>query len=251
MDDDELTPEDNESLEERLKSLELKSNRKDIWDIIRILTSFLIPLSIFFGTFLLSRAEREAQIQNDTKEIKLAELRAKIDQAQLVSTFLEALVDTDSYKRQLAIKSILLALPEKGQEIVQVVSENDPDRSIQEYAKETLDQSREQERLRLLIADLYSLESNVRQAALSQLVSTWKTNEWLVKELTDYAYQPLTEIQDRKVGHVNTVSVLNTLSPQLLQQNREAVQEFIAVVEAEDYGRSAQRLLDGLKGKVQ
>ncbi len=235
------------SLKKRLDKLEKKG--KDIWDKTSILSSFLIPLSIFFAGYFLSKADRIATIESQKKEIQLAEIKSKVDQAQLVASFLEALVDTNSYKRKLAIKSILLALPEKGGEIVEEISASDPDETVKAFAKKSLIDSKTIKRTEL-IKDIFSSTKNIRISATESLMKDWRSDELLIPELLDFAMNRFGQEKENMNGILNTILVLNRMDIDILKKNKVIVNQFIAKVELLENRDLTQKYLEKLKNRM-
>jgi len=235
-----------EDLKNRIDKLEKGKNKKGIWEIIPIISSFLIPLSIVFAGYFLSEAERIAKLESQKKEIQLAEIKSKVDQAQLVSHFLEALVDTNAYKRQLAIKSILLALPEKGAELVEEISKNDPDEKVKVYAKQSLEDNSSKTR-KELIQKIFSPVKQIRLNATNELLENWSSDQDLVGEIIDYASLRLGEEQENKSGLINTIVVLNSVDQSVLDANTGIVKSFIERVELLQGRKQTQEFLSELK----
>ncbi|GMN08665.1 hypothetical protein MTsPCn5_40570 [Croceitalea sp. MTPC5] len=236
-------------LTERIESLEKDKKKKDIWDKISIFSSFLIPLSIFIAGYFLSETERKSKIAHENKEIQLAEIKAKVDQAQLVSTFLEALVDTNSYKRKLAIKSILLALSEKGEEIVMTVSNNDPDEEVKKYAKESLIDTKSNLRSKL-IENIFSSNKQVRLQATQKLTTEWTKDKRLTTELISFANNRFGEEQYNKSGLINTIVVLNRIDISLIKENEKQVTEFLEKLKNLSDREQTQKHLEALIKRI-
>lgn len=121
------------SLEDRLATIEQKlskldSNKKDGWDILAIFSTMLIPIAVATvgGVYSYYQAKKEQEI---------AQIQAKVSQSQLISTFLDSLVSTDSRKRDVAVAAISLGLPaEKAQMLISTVVKSDPDKNVQTNA---------------------------------------------------------------------------------------------------------------------
>src|SRR5262245_10920957 len=109
------------TLQARIAQLERKlgeGKRKDPWDKFQIVAALLIPAAIAFSGFQFSRASSSAQIESASR---LAELNrsvqimdARVKQATLVSSFMDQLLSTEPQRRRLAIRAVLIALPEEG-----------------------------------------------------------------------------------------------------------------------------------------
>ena len=133
----------NKRLSEVKESIEeLKANKKDFWDVFDILASLLIPASITFFGFYYSNALKKTEIEREekraTSEQEIARINARVKQAELLSMFMEALVSPEPRKRTLAVRAILLALPEEGKALVAVLSESDPEPEVRNIAQESL-----------------------------------------------------------------------------------------------------------------
>ncbi|MFT5297182.1 MAG: hypothetical protein ACI9YH_003213, partial [Colwellia sp.] len=68
----------------------------------------------------------------------VAETRETIEQAKLVHEFLDELTSKNEGHRKLAIEAILMAIPEEGAKLVQIVSETDISLEVQRFAKSRL-----------------------------------------------------------------------------------------------------------------
>ena len=208
------------ALERKVSLLEKK--KKDHWDIFNIIASLLIPASIAFAGYYFSTAIKEAEIRSSeemaSRQENIAIINAKVGQAELISAFLEPLTGDDQQKKRVAIRGILIALPEEGPQIVSVVSESDPSEDIQEFAKSELDIQREQ-----LIKRAFSDEKTVRISATTELVRGWSRDQILVPELTKFAMQHLSN----KSGVINALVILENVDINLLQENKDIVLSFI------------------------
>src|SRR6185436_16953401 len=109
------------TLETRVAQLERKlgeGKRKDSWDKFQIVAALLIPAAIAFSGFQFSRATSAAQIESASR---LAELNrsfqvidARVKQAAILSSFMEPLLSTEPSRKRLAIRAVLIALPDDG-----------------------------------------------------------------------------------------------------------------------------------------
>ncbi len=225
-------------LQQKIAALELKvslleERKKDKWDIFNIVASLLIPASIAFAGYYFSTAIKEAEIQSSiaikkaeiqsSKELaarqeNIAIINAKVAQAELISEFLEPLTGDDDDKKRVAIRGILIALPDEGPQIVAVVSESDPSKDIQKFAKSELDIQREQ-----LIKRAFSDQKTVRIAATTELVRGWSRDQKLVPEIAKYAMQHLSH----KSGVINTLVVMQNVDIHSLLENKDIVLSFI------------------------
>lgn len=128
-----------DQLEKTVK--ELKDKRKDTWDKFQILAGLLIPASIALVGRYYANALKKLEIERteirSTSEQRIAEINARVRQAELLSTFMEALVSDDSRKRALAARAISFALPENAPALLKVIADTDPDETVRKAARES------------------------------------------------------------------------------------------------------------------
>ncbi len=214
-------------LQQKITALEIKvslleERKKDKWDIFNIVASLLIPASIAFAGYYFSTAIKEAEIRSSeelaSRQENIAIINAKVGQAELISAFLEPLTGDDEEKKRVAIRGILIALPEEGPQIVGAVSESDPSEDIQKFAKSELDIQREQ-----LIKRAFSDEKTVRISATTELIRGWSRDHKLIPEIAKYAMQHLSH----KSGVINALVVMQNVDVNLLLTSKEIVLSFI------------------------
>jgi hypothetical protein len=118
----------------------LQDKPKDIWDKFQIVAALLIPASIAAVGIVFSHSQEKAQIASawaqmeaeiestqaiaDAQE-EVAKINARVNQAQLVHSFMDFLLRGDPAEQNLAIKAVMIALPEKGPDLLQQLSENE------------------------------------------------------------------------------------------------------------------------------
>jgi hypothetical protein len=207
------------SLEKRLIAIE--SKKKDIWDIFKIIASLLIPLAIAFSGYYFSTAMKAAEIKSNevlaSRQESIAIINAKVAQARLIASFLEPLTGDDAQKKKIAIKGILIALPDEGPNIVSTISVTDESEEIQRYAKSSLDKRRRQ-----LIQDIFSKNKRARISATTELVSGWRKDEKLVPLMLDFAISNISH----KSGAINTLVVLQNVDAEFLKENQNQLEAF-------------------------
>ena len=209
-----------QTLKERVEKLEKSLDERDkkaAWA--NIAGTVLVPLAIGVAGLLVSNAI-------SAKEQEIAEVNAKVQQVDVVTKLLDALISDNRPKRQLAIKAVLIALPLEGPELVRDIARTDPDTSVRQYASTTL-----QDRSSTLITDLFAGSPDVRMAAAAYIVSGWSSNPNIVPRLIQYS----DEHWENDNGVYNTVVVLAGLSPSALSPHSTLVREFL--VRAEQKGR--------------
>src|SRR5436309_8266076 len=142
----------------------LHSPKKNRWDKLQVMSGLLIPLVIAYFAFIQNKSNDEnrkdaasIQLKLDSlqtdRQIAISKINSRVGQVNLVSNFFDALLSTDQSRKKLAIKAVLIALPEEGPDLVRIVSSSDDKDSIRTYAKTSLDTRRD-----LLINQMYSDE---------------------------------------------------------------------------------------------
>lgn len=237
----------------RIEELEEKTKSKDIWDIVSVISSFLIPLSIFVGTMVISRADqrqqqRLAEIESE-RQAELARIEQGIDQAQLIAAFLEPLVAQDSQRQRVAIESIQLALPKKGKEFIDRIRRRHIGGALEQYIEESLDFGQLIESFNLQINSIYSDDVQRQQVAKNEILNRWfsqteaekhpNTEEYytdLITALTDYLdYYTIYYYGDEEVadGLVNTLSILSSIDKSIFDYHSLEILGFAEMVRDE------------------
>jgi hypothetical protein len=188
---------------------------------------------------------KEAEIRSSeelaSRQENIAIINSKVRQAELVSAFLEPLTGDDERRKRVAIRGILIALPEEGPQFVAAVSESDPSEEIQKFAKSELDTQRDQ-----LIKRAFSEEKSSRIAATTELVRGWSRDQKLIPEVVDFAMQHLSH----KSGVINALVVLQNVDFNSLIENKEIVLSFIekAIPNGPQTASHAEKVRSRLKG---
>ena len=116
----------------------LKTKGKDSWDKFQIIAALLVPASIALVGFLISTSLKDAEIKSAQKlaagQQAVARINARVRQANLVKSFMDALLSEEPQKRKLAIAAMLIALPEDGPRLVRLVEETDPNNEVRQFA---------------------------------------------------------------------------------------------------------------------
>ncbi|MEM6394893.1 MAG: hypothetical protein AAF741_01000 [Bacteroidota bacterium] len=240
----------------RIEDLEEKSKGKDIWDIISVISSFMIPLSIFIATMIISRAdqrqeEKLAKIEAE-REAELARIKQGIDQAQLISAFLEPLVAPDSQRQRVAIESIQLALPKKGKEFIDRIRRRHVGGALEQYIEESLGFGELIDSFNEEIDKLYSDDQDRQQAGVDKILNEWfaatevdnytNISEYhsdLVTAMTDYLdYYTDYYYGDEEVaeGLVSTLTILKSLDRPIFDDNADDISSFARMVDEEYNG---------------
>lgn len=202
---------------------ELKRKHRDFWDIFQIFASLLIPASITFAGYLYSDGVKRAEILSSERiaaqQQAITQIQVRIGQAQLVSTFMDALLSSDRPQRQrLAIEAVLVALPQDGPRLVAIVSQDKSNPQIQAAALSSLDQRRSR-----LIQDCFSNDKPTRIRATTELVEGWQTDEKLVPELLTATRQNISNSS----GVINALVILENVSTGSLVSHRDDVKSLL------------------------
>jgi hypothetical protein len=216
----------NPSIEDRLIATEkrideLKKKPKGFWDIFQIVATLLIPASITLAGYWYSDAQKQAEIRSS--ENIAAQLRdtslmqVRVGQAQLISTFMESLLSEKPQRQKLAIEGVLVALPEEGPRLVQIVSEDKSSPAVQQAAIASLDQRRSR-----LITDCFSGDKLTRISATTELIQGWLRDKKLVTQLVETAQKNSTNAS----GVINTLVVLENVDGSLLAAHADLVTQF-------------------------
>ena len=170
-----------ETIDDRVTALEkkvddLKKKPKDFWDIFQIIAVLLVPASITLVGYLYSETQKQAEIRSSetiaAQQSETAHMQVRVGQAQLISTFMESLLSDKPQRQKLAIEGVLVALPEEGPRLVQIVSQGAFSADAQRAATSSLDQRRSR-----LIADAFSDDKPTRIRATTELVQGWQADE--------------------------------------------------------------------------
>jgi hypothetical protein len=216
--------------EARIATLEkdyerLKGKPKDWWDKAQIIGAMLIPLSIGLAGFWYNQASQRMALENtrrvETQQKEFAALQARISQAQLISTFMDALSSGSRQKKLLAIEAVQYALPEESSRLLQIVSLDSAEPTVQRAARTVLDS-----RLSPLIADCFSDNSDRNRKAVAELIRVWSNDDKLVEDLIDTAS---TQTSNRS-GVINALTILESINPSLLMSHEAKVLMFLHTV---------------------
>ncbi|WP_299764872.1 hypothetical protein [uncultured Dokdonia sp.] len=206
--------------------------KKDTWDKVKIITGILLPLAIVYvgQTFSSSQIaaenrsnEKIAVLQTDLADKQfeyqkqISSINSKVGQVGLVANFFDALLSEDPVRKKLAIKAVLIALKEEGPELVKIVEESDNTREIKTFAKATLDTRREE-----LVEQLFSDEKADRINAYNDIVSGWKNDAEMVKEIVAYGKSH----PSNKDGVYNSLITLSQMNKKVLSPYKEEIISF-------------------------
>lgn len=217
-------------LSERIEDLEqeiakLKGKKKDFWDILSAVGALLIPLAIAFTGYIYSNAAMDAQIKSEearaASSLELAKAGSRVSQANFIIEALEALSGEDELRKRFAIQALLLALPEKGQELLEQVAITSQNRENKDLATSALTQQ--------LAENLFSTSPATRKAAEESLVTTWSANQQAIDAILAQTESGLSnpEAPSASDGVDSSVRVIQRLDPTLLRRNEARVNEVL------------------------
>jgi hypothetical protein len=213
-------------IEEYLQTLQRK--RKDGWDKLQIILSVLLPAAVAFvghqyavkmkeaeivssqqqATALRevedsrAKAAQDAQQRQHESQIAIARINSRVGQADLLSKFISDLFHNDAKRREVAIKAVLIAIPDEGASIVSLVAQQaapsaaDPATTATVAQTQTIARTALDDRRISLVEGLVSQSGSARAKAYDELTSRsapWHTDPKLVDDLLRVARQKIDE----------------------------------------------------------
>ncbi|HET6231338.1 MAG TPA: hypothetical protein VFE05_14795 [Longimicrobiaceae bacterium] len=233
------------TVEERLSSIEkrIAVPRKDVWDIFNILASLLIPATIALAGHWYAEASAKAQTESAAKAADASRAvqaaDAKVHQAALVGTFMEPLLSADPAKKRLAIRAVLIALPDDGPSLVKELSVSDTSVAVQRFAAAELSDRRAD-----LAEALFDASPAVRRPAGDEILRGWRADAQMVADLIAAARRHPRDAN----GIYNTVSVLSQMDLPAVATHRAEVIPFLR--DAAANGPSTAALADPLRNRL-
>lgn len=246
------------SLEERIEALERKKGHSwlDKRDVLDVLAKALLPIAIAFAGHHFSQVVAKAQIvaaerlkERDVlsarelkeRDIAVSMHHARAQQTNVVNTFMEALLSENTRHRQLAIKAVLIALPQDGPNLVDAIRSTEAGSPIAQYAADALTERRDG-----LIHGLFADSAEVRIAASTGLVQGWHSREDIVPVLLDSADHHAAEPE---AVH-NTLGVLDALDPAVIKADASSVRAFAQRASAGPNRVETEKLARRVIGKL-
>jgi hypothetical protein len=221
-------------MEERIKQLEsdvadMKRKRRDAWDILQIIGTLLLPAAIAFAGYSYSLSMKNAEIaaaeRRAQADEEVARINSHVGQADVLLRFLGELFHTDAKRRDIAVKGILLALPDDaGETILASILQTSPapaDQAAptQQVVRTTLDQRRLS-----LVETLFARSSGDRKSAYERLTSRgapWHTDPALIDDLIAAARNHM----DDPVGLRNVIVTFRDVSRFIAQPRQSDIFE--------------------------
>src|SRR5262245_13150573 len=222
-----------QGIEKRLAKLEERG--KDHWDKFQIVASLLIPAAVAVAGYYFSEALSKAQtasarLMADAQRLSeeqraqasqmVAEASMHVTQAQLVASFMQPLLSNNRAEKELAIRAVLLALPEDGPRLVDAVRTGAADSQTRALAEVALNDRRDK-----LVEDVYAADTQVRQKATAQLVQGFRQDPSLVDSLAREAQRH----SDNTTGVLNSAVVLQSMPTEQLKARQHGVRQFVQV----------------------
>ena len=230
---------------------ETKKEKKDVWDIVNVISSALIPAAIALAGFFYSNAIKSAEDRaNDLKNQKdqeIAAINSQIGQAQLLSTFMKSLLSTDSLEQTIAINAVLIGVPVQGKQIVDLIARSKNKGAIQQVASSALTSRRAE-----LITSLYSVDKIGRIGAAAELSNSWIKDKKTVQDLIssiNSAYDNSSLYSNPGDGVYNCFVILQNADPAILQGLKEELTGVVAKIPADNTKtkEAGQRVLGKIK----
>ncbi len=231
------------SIEDRLDKLDMggagaRAGRKDGWDKAQIAAqlaaSLLLPVALAAAGFHFSGALADAQIASEERRekasITIAESSVRVSQAELVATFMRSLLSADAPERELAIRAVLIALPEWGPQLVEAIGAASRDPQTRAVAAAAINERREE-----LVEEVYAGDEAVQQEAASRLVAGFRQDPKLIDAIARGA-----ERHGDAGGASSATVVLQALPADKLQAKEAAVRKVTELAKQGD-ARAVER----------
>jgi hypothetical protein len=215
-----------QDIEKRLADVDQRlatATKKDIWDRFSQIGPILITLAVAAGGWVVTDMMKRMDVTAAQRQIIMQEntsrMTTRVSQAQLVSTFLNPLLGDDPDAQKLAIKALLIALPEEGPDLVQTLSSTTDSTEIQQFAQAALDDGRSN-----LVDELFSTDDDLRSGAQVELSHGWVRDPQLVSDLLTAADQNADNIPAINAA----ISVLYSMDVDLLAQHKPDIETLLS-----------------------
>jgi hypothetical protein len=225
------------------KRIEAASKQKDIWDRFSQIGPILITLAIAAGGWVVTDMMKRMDVNATQRQMVIQEntsrMSTRVSQAQLVSTFLNPLLGNDPDAQKLAIKALLIALPEEGPDLVQTLSSTTNDTEMQQFAASALDDRRSD-----LVDELFSTDDDLRSGAQIELAHGWVRDPQLPSDLLAAARQNMAN-----TAAINAaLSVLYSMDVDTLGQHRKDVEALLD--EGKSWDAATKSVAEQLRSKM-
>jgi hypothetical protein len=221
----------------------VSTTQKDIWDRFSQIGPILITLAVAAGGWVVTDLMKRMDVNATQRQIVMQEttsrMSTRVSQAQLVSTFLNPLLGNDPDAQKLAIKALLIALPEEGPDLVQTLSSTTDDSDIKQFAEAALDDGRSN-----LVDELFSADDDLRSSAQIELAHGWVRDPQLVADLLTAARENMDNIPAINAA----LSVLYSMDAGLLSQHKPEIESLVG--EDKDWDASTKHIAEQLRSKL-
>jgi len=211
-------------MEERVRQLEadvaeLKRKRRDVWDVVQIIGTLLLPVAIAFAGYYYSLSMKAAEIasadRHATADQEVARINSRVGQAGLVLQYLPELFNSDPKRRDIAARTIQKALPDFGSSILYSLSESPlAEGDVKQVVITALDQRRA-----ALVESLFAPSGGQRNDAYQELTSheaPWRKDPKLINDLLNVARKHM----DDPTGLRNVAVTFRDVSRDITQPRR-------------------------------
>jgi hypothetical protein len=233
-------------LDKRLIELDKRveaAAKKDIWDRFSQVGPILITLAIAAGGWVVTDMMKHMDVNATQRQMVIQEntsrMSTRVSQAQLVSTFLNPLLGNDPDAQKLAIKALLIALPEEGPDLVQTLSSTTDDNDIKQFAEDALDDRRTN-----LVDELFSADDDLRSGAQIELAHGWVRDPQLVDDVLTAAREDM----DNAAAINAALTVLYSIDVDLLQQSRQDIEALLK--SGMDWDANTKHIAEQLQSKL-
>jgi len=231
-------------MEERLAALESRGTGKDRWDKFQILATLLIPAAVAFAGYYFSNAladaQRAAEDHRAQASQEVAEASTRVSQAELIATFMKSLLSDNKAEKSLAIRAVILALPEEGPQLVLAIQTSSPDQETRATARAALMERRER-----LVEDLHAEDEGARQQAAQALKAGFRRDPELAQQIAAAAEKN----PEDEAGLVRSAEVLKAVPAEQMAGNPEVVMRLAKVAE-QHHDDKARALFQQIKLRV-
>lgn len=228
----------------------LNKRGKDKWDILKILTSILIPFIIgiigWYFTNDYNRNQLQIQKINNENQLQIALINANVRQSELIKDMLHDLTSEREVVRIAAIEAVLYAAPDPGKRIVDVLAKLG-DRSTKIYVDDALATKR-----KYLSDNMFSEIKSKRIESSNEILSIWSNDEKMLSELVEKSIDKLAK-KDSCIFNdtimINTIKVISLFAPEPIRKNIVKIKKFTNYIPLESHCRQDKNFefLNGLK----
>lgn len=217
---------------------------------IQISTIIIVPISLALAGHLfgvqMKNAELESQDKRFTTEhqFELAKQDAtwRITKSELVYKFMDALTSSEEIKRKLAVEAIMIALPEDGPRIAEVVAKNDPNVEVQNAANNSI-----RRQILRISNEMFSQDKSTRLSGTQTAISGWQNNEEFIRTIID---KSIKEVQNSD-GVWNAIIYLENTNKDYLKSKLEDINALKLALESYgDRGKTIDRLNKNIIEKI-